>query len=73
MLLDIEKIVENIKQDPRTAYLDHLGQSIVNLSSKSPSNTGSAFFSGDNDHSLRMEMIEKIHNAAMEVINSLEK
>lgn len=73
MIIDIEKIFESAKQDPRTAYLDHLGRGIENLTCKNPSNTGSAYFSSDNDHAFRMEMIEKLHKSAMEVINTLEK
>jgi len=73
MLFDIEKIAENVTQDPRTAYLEHLGQAIQNLSSKNPSNTGYAYFSSDNDYNLRMEMIMKSHDSAIEVINTLAK
>jgi len=73
MIIDIEKIIESVKQDPRTAYLDHLGKAIENLASKNSTDTGSAYFSSESDHSLRMKMIEKLHNSAMEVINTLEK
>lgn len=73
MFLDIEKIIENVKQDPRTAYLDHLGQAINNVSMKSSNNTGSAHFSNEGDYQLRMGMIEKIHVYAMEVINTLDE
>lgn len=73
MLFDIEKIAENVTQDPRTAYLERLGQAIVNLSSKNPSNTGSAYFTTEGDRDLRMEMIMKLHGSAMEVIRTLVK
>ena len=73
MIFDIEKLIEEVKQDPRQAYLDHLGQAICNVSARNPLNTGNAYFYNDNDHTLRIEMIEKLHNAAMDVINTLEK
>jgi hypothetical protein len=73
MLFDIEKIAENVKQDPRTTYLECLGQAIKNLSSKNPSNTDCNYFPNQTDHNLRMVMITKLHEFAMMVIDTLEK
>ena len=73
MLFDFEKISESVRQDPRTAYLTHIGKGIENLTQKNPTNTSSGYFSSDLDHNFRMKMIEQLHKSAMEVINTLEK
>lgn len=73
MLIDIEKIVENIKQDPRTAYLKALGDSILAVSQNRENNSNNYHFSSADDFTRRQEFVKELHASAMEVINTLEK
>ena len=74
MLIDIEKIIENVKQDPRTAYLKELGNAIKNVSSTiGYSNSNGGHFYSNEDLERRIEYVQELHKSAMEVINTLNK
>lgn len=71
MLFNIDKLIENTKQDPRKAYLQSLGEAIVAVSRNNQHNTNNYHFNSETDLKFRKEFVEMLHKSAMEVINTL--
>jgi hypothetical protein len=67
---EIAKAVEDLNKDPKAIYLKELGGAINSLSQHS-GNTSGYYFTNDSDYEKRWKLIKQIHEAAMEVINTI--
>lgn len=64
-----EIIKQAINQDPRALYLQQLGCTIHELCKKH----NGYFYSDEYDLKIKIQLVDSLHNKAMQVINTLPK